>query len=533
MRALNLLTLIFCMASLSAIAQKKMYLEYDNDCLTRMEYQKISGNVGEKLIHFYGSPVNNTRLILQTDNATERTSIARPAGISKCSSVRLDQSLARQLNTGSVDLYIVSRTKDGRYKTVMVDRVSSISNSGKQMTLKNNGHAFSYDASKFVGADNLSDLPHNSAVYFQGENGYRCVNNYTFKRTTLNTCGSYTNYSIVPELGVMRVEEREYGGAYSAVLPSYELYTINHLPVDSYADGVCSGRRMDDPTIITIPDAVVSTAAPAPAPKVEFYQPPATISDYPMEYGEPTVYEERPSVPSDFDICGKQERDGFHIVRQDETLYSIARTTGVSVKQLQRLNNIPDPKRIPVCTEIRLEPEELDLDDVFVEKGGEIPVSYEEKPTEASAVMVNKRPCDVESAEGIHIVKDGESLYGISRKYGFTVEKFMDINGLENDVISPCMVLKTSDCNCPADTKGDLTEKGVTPTEYNVTFTDFEKDLLEKGGDYGEPVYHILRKGETLYGLSKKFEVSVEKLEALNNINDETSLPIGTKIRIK
>ena len=44
--------------------------------------------------------------------------------------------------------------------------------------------------------------------------------------------------------------------------------------------------------------------------------------------------------------------------------------------------------------------------------------------------------------------------------------------------------------------------------------------------------FHIVKKGETLYSLSKKFNISVQKLKELNNLSN-TSLSIGQKIIYK
>jgi len=48
-----------------------------------------------------------------------------------------------------------------------------------------------------------------------------------------------------------------------------------------------------------------------------------------------------------------------------------------------------------------------------------------------------------------------------------------------------------------------------------------------------EPVYHKVVKGDTLYGISKKYGVSVKTLCRLNGITESTTLSLGRRLRVK
>lgn len=43
---------------------------------------------------------------------------------------------------------------------------------------------------------------------------------------------------------------------------------------------------------------------------------------------------------------------------------------------------------------------------------------------------------------------------------------------------------------------------------------------------------YIVQKGDTLYSLSKKFNIAIEQLKQLNNISDN-AIAIGQKIKLK
>ena len=48
-----------------------------------------------------------------------------------------------------------------------------------------------------------------------------------------------------------------------------------------------------------------------------------------------------------------------------------------------------------------------------------------------------------------------------------------------------------------------------------------------------KPTIHIIKKGDTLYGLSKKYHISINELCKLNNIKAESTLQLGQKIKLK
>jgi N-acetylmuramoyl-L-alanine amidase len=95
------------------------------------------------------------------------------------------------------------------------------------------------------------------------------------------------------------------------------------------------------------------------------------------------------------------------VVRPGDTLTSIARRSGVSIEQIVQLNRIADPNRIYVGQELRLE----------------------------DAPQANALEADASTTTGgqvIHVVRHGESTWGIAMHYGVTVAAVADANGLSN-----------------------------------------------------------------------------------------------------
>ncbi|MGB1217886.1 MAG: LysM peptidoglycan-binding domain-containing protein, partial [Saprospiraceae bacterium] len=372
----------------------------------------------------------------------------------------------------------------------------------------------------------LSENTDNTEIYYQGDTGLDCKQAYYFRKSNRTTCGNFTDLAIIPEIGVVKYEEKTKVAGKVENLRTYTLQYVNNLPVDNYIGGVCQGNKLQDPILYVNKPVIDSTPAsvpPAQVPNASTNSNPVastppvsvplgSVPSVQLEEAKPQSYEVVTELV--LDECDNPKKVGYHIVQADETLGQISKITGIPATALAKWNDIADENQIEVCSEIRLSPPSeitpVDYDDVLVARGGDV-VTMADEPKN-----LNLTPCGLENHEGIHIVKKGETLYAIAKKYGYTAEKFMEINALENDVISPCMNLKTTNCSCPIDSDEEY--------EHN-----HDHDLVEKGEDeipseYGEPIrerkFHELATGDTLYGLSKKYDISVQKLLVMNEIED-------------
>ena len=112
-----------------------------------------------------------------------------------------------------------------------------------------------------------------------------------------------------------------------------------------------------------------------------------------------------------------------HVVQPGETLLSIANKYKVSVKDLIELNNLPDDYQVSESETISISKQQ----------------SYAEKPSQKpkpSAKKTNKPKAKT------HLVKKGESLSVIAKKYKCSVNDLKKWNGLRNNNIKPGQRLK-------------------------------------------------------------------------------------------
>ena len=98
-------------------------------------------------------------------------------------------------------------------------------------------------------------------------------------------------------------------------------------------------------------------------------------------------------------------------------------------------------------------------------------------------------------------MQKGETLYSISRKYGISVGELCSANN-----ISTSSVIKTGQ-NLKIPTK-NLSEKSTN-------------EKIEKTDTY------IVKKGDTLYGIAKRFGVSVETLTIMNKMSGSKTIKVG------
>lgn len=117
-----------------------------------------------------------------------------------------------------------------------------------------------------------------------------------------------------------------------------------------------------------------------------------------------------------------------------------------------------------------------------------------------------------------HTVVKGETLYSISRHYGISVNTLLEDNaGLDPSNIRPGQTL-----NIRKESQGDTT--GWQITEEMEQYRDAINSVAEN------TQYHLVMSGETLYGLSKIYEVTQEAIRAANNL--ENGLKAGQLIKI-
>ncbi|UXX78118.1 LysM peptidoglycan-binding domain-containing protein [Reichenbachiella carrageenanivorans] len=167
----------------------------------------------------------------------------------------------------------------------------------------------------------------------------------------------------------------------------------------------------------------------------------------------------------------------IHRAEPKETLYSIAKRYGVSVDELYAQNTTLKSDGLKMYDEIR------------------VPLSKKKnlstpEPTEA------EKPAPTR----IHVVQQGETLFAISRRYDMSVDSLSTLNSLENAHLDV------------GDTLYLAPVKGTTSTPASDTNK-----------------YHTVQPSETLFGISRMYQVEIEDIQQWNSLPDYT-LSIGQQL---
>ena len=112
-----------------------------------------------------------------------------------------------------------------------------------------------------------------------------------------------------------------------------------------------------------------------------------------------------------------------------------------------------------------------------------------------------------------YVVKKGDSLYSIAKKFGITVDEIKSLNNLtsNNLAIGEQLMIKGSTGDGP-----------INPEEECI------------GTGYVEPQYimYTVQRGDSLYTIARRYNTSVDNIKALNNLTNN-NLTIGEQLKIK
>jgi LysM repeat protein len=137
------------------------------------------------------------------------------------------------------------------------------------------------------------------------------------------------------------------------------------------------------------------------------------------------------------------------------------------------------------------------------------------KTTSKKPDSLRKQPIKISdslnSKSDFHIVKKGETLLDISEMYGISINQLKKANGLETTLVDLGEKLRINNFNQASSENSKTKEKRVH---------NFNSD------------YHIVKKDETLFSISKRYALTVAYLKNENGLISNT-IKIGQKLKIR
>lgn len=210
------------------------------------------------------------------------------------------------------------------------------------------------------------------------------------------------------------------------------------------------------------------------------------------------------------------DNSGYYIVKKGDSLWSIANNNGTTVNEIKSLNNLTS-NSLSIGQKLKLPGKEV-VDDNL-------------------------------SSGNTYVVKSGDSLYSIAKKYDVSVDDLKSVNNLTSNTLSVGKVLKIPGesvdlPNSYTVKKGD--SLWSIATKYGVSVNDLKslnnlssnvlsvgQILLLPGTTEEDSMNtYTVKSGDTLYGIASKYNISVDKLKQLNNLTSNT-LSIGQTLNIR
>ncbi len=238
----------------------------------------------------------------------------------------------------------------------------------------------------------------------------------------------------------------------------------------------------------------------------------------------------------------------FHTAQYGETLWSISQKYGIKINSLARKNRMPATEKVkpgrvlwlgktrpkntnieyrkvaqpaskqpvkakpPVVTSVKKEtPEIKETKPVIKEEPKPVIKPIPQKEVEVAPVDLPKFE-DISTSTVEHIVEAGESLWAIAQKYGIELNQLRAINDLTAEsVLSIGQTLLTNTLNNQTEEDEERFE------DENPTTTSF----------------HEVQPGESLWAISKKYDITVDELQAWNGLKRESTINPGQKLLLQ
>ena len=257
----------------------------------------------------------------------------------------------------------------------------------------------------------------------------------------------------------------------------------------------------------------------------------------------------------------------YYTVQKGDSLWSIAKKFGITVDELKSANNLAG-NLLNIGQNLFIPGKEAEIpsgnDITYVVQKGDslysIASKYQTTVDELKRlnnltnnnlsigqVLIIKKVTPTDSKT--YMVQKGDTLYSIAQKFQTTVDNLKATNNLTTDTLSIGQVLVIPDndsSKVPTTNDSYTVQKGDTlysiAQKYNVSVDDLKKAnnlanntlaigqtlIIPRNNNYET---YTVQKGDSLYSISRKFNTTVSALAQLNNLATNV-LSIGQKLLI-
>ncbi len=172
----------------------------------------------------------------------------------------------------------------------------------------------------------------------------------------------------------------------------------------------------------------------------------------------------------------------------------------------------------------------------------------------SSVLMIGQRlkiPTNISDDDSIYVVKSGDTLWNIAKKYNISLDELLKINNLTKDsILNIGQKIKIPNETIPdnnyiiytvksGDSLWDIARKYNTTVDEIMNSNNLKSNLLQIGQQLKIPNYkndenqtiYIVKSGDSLWSIAKKYNTTVDELKRKNKLNSN-NLKIGQQLII-
>jgi membrane-bound lytic murein transglycosylase D len=199
--------------------------------------------------------------------------------------------------------------------------------------------------------------------------------------------------------------------------------------------------------------------------------------------------------------------------QRGEKLATIAQRFGISLARLKEINSLPGRKK-QIAAQTLLVP---------ITKSGNAPTLIAHLPEPAP----EPAPTVTADRKATHIVAKGDTVLNIAKRYGMSVAELKSRNKLKSNRLARGQKLAVLAALKPEKT---ITAQAVTPAGKTGKVKTVVAE--KKPTEAGKHAHYVVKRGDTVYSIARRFNVAVNDLQRWNRIPADYSLQPGNKLMV-